>query len=168
MASVDKDGKGWRVRFMDHTGKRRTIRTGRTSKRNAEQIAMHIDRIVASKVGGEPIPQSTAAWISELCAPLRPRLQRVGLVPEIDSRTLGEFISEHIKRGKTAKNTDAAASTIDKWRAAQTHLEAFFGKSELLVSISDDHAAAFRSWLEDKPHFKTGNRRFRRLRCCLL
>lgn len=156
MASVDKDGSGWRIRFVDVFGKRRPIRTGKMSKRNAEQIAMHIERIVTSKVSGEPMPLSTATWVADLSPKLRPKLEKVGLIQKRDSRTLGDFLQEHIERGKTTRNTDAATSTKLKWSATRTHLEAFFGASEHLIGISEEHAASFRSWLEDKPHFKTG------------
>ena len=155
MASVDKDGGGWRIRFVDQNKRRRSLRTGRMSKRNAEQIAMHIDRIVACRISGEPLPTSTTRWITDLSPVLRPKLERVELVQTQDARSLSEFVSGYIERGKTSRNTDAATSTKAKWRAAQTHLEAFFGPSEHLVAINEDHAAAFRSWLEDKPHFKT-------------
>ncbi len=156
MASVDKDGHGWRVRFMDQYGKRRTIRTGKMSRRNAEQIAMYIDRIVTSRVSGEPVTPSTTAWIADLSQPLRQKLEKAGLVQRHSVKSLGEFLTDHITRGKTTKNTNAAVGTIDKWRAAQTHLETFFGPTNNLSDITEDSAAMFRSWLEDKPHFRTG------------
>ena len=42
MASVLKDGGGWRIRFYDGNGKRKQIRLAGINKATAEQIGRHV------------------------------------------------------------------------------------------------------------------------------
>lgn len=45
MASVAKDGKGWRILFVAPHGKRKTLRLGRVDKKTAESIRVHVEAL---------------------------------------------------------------------------------------------------------------------------
>jgi len=150
VASVGKDGSGWRIRFIDQDGVRRTIRPGKMPKSDANDIGRHVDQIANAKAAGQPISRQTAVWLSEIGDTLHAKLHRAGLVSERGTANLEDFVRSHIERGQTADRKPAAESTKRKWKAAAQHLTAFFG-NEPLRNITEQDAEKFRRWLEDQP-----------------
>ena len=49
MASVSKDKKGYRVRFVTPDGTNKTIRLAGFTKARAEELARHTEELVAAK-----------------------------------------------------------------------------------------------------------------------
>ena len=75
MASLSKDGSGWRIRFVcPTTKKRRTIRTGKCSKKNAETTRSMVERLIEAKTLGAPVDKQTATWLNSIDGKLRDRL----------------------------------------------------------------------------------------------
>ena len=61
MASSSKDGNGWRILFVCPTlGKRRTCRTGRCAKKNAETARNMVERLIETRMMGTVIDGQTA------------------------------------------------------------------------------------------------------------
>jgi hypothetical protein len=57
MASLSKDGStGWRIRFTcPTTKKRRTVRVGRSKRKDAETALTNVERLIVSKSLGTPL-----------------------------------------------------------------------------------------------------------------
>jgi hypothetical protein len=49
-------------------------------RRSAEAIGRHVEALLAGKIGGQPVPSDTAAWLANIGAALHNRLARAGLV----------------------------------------------------------------------------------------
>ena len=148
MASVDKDSKGWRIRFVDPSGTRKTIRVPGLNKSKAEAIGRHIDELASAKGSGQPIDRPTALWLSTIGQQLHDKLAAVGLVEARASATLKDFMAEYISDARTVDGKPAAANTLKKWRAAQSVLNDYFGVRNLR-DITHEEAVKFRRWLDD-------------------
>lgn len=71
MASVSKDGKGWRILSTVPDGKRKTLRLGRTDKKTAESVRVHVEALLAARMSGLPLQLATAAWLTTIGEPLK-------------------------------------------------------------------------------------------------
>ena len=93
MASLSKDGSGWRILFVcPTTKKRRTIRTGKCAKKNAETARNMIERLIEAKVMGTPVDQQAAKWLKSIDGKLRDRLVKAGLIDSDKATLLGPFL----------------------------------------------------------------------------
>jgi len=167
MASISKDSKGYRVRFVDVAGDQRTLRPGKgTTKVAAEQVGRHVDSLVASQMAGGPIDRQTADWLGRIGATLRTKLERAGLVeplepvePEPVAETvlfeLGQFLAEYRDDGRTATGERAASLTVEKWRAPMSKLIEFFGHEHDVATITHENAHKYRKWMEERRIRKT-------------
>jgi hypothetical protein len=85
MASLSRDGNGWRIRFVcPSTKKRRTIRLGAVAKKNADTALNNIERLIESKRLGTALDGRTAGWLTDIDDTLLDRLvkvKRAGLQP---------------------------------------------------------------------------------------
>ena len=81
MASVVDDPKGRRrIQFVAPDQKRKTIRLGKIDRKSADSICRHVEALLAAKIGGQPIPRDTAAWLAGIGAKLKEKLAAVGLI----------------------------------------------------------------------------------------
>lgn len=151
MGSVSKDESGWRVRFFDGSGIRKTIRLGKLSKSTATSICVHVDELSIAKTTGQPIARQTALWLSDIEPWLYKKLVRVGLVEDLAFPGLKQFLDDYIARGRTSARKPAAAGTLKKWKAAANRIIDFFGETENLRAIREADVEKFRRWLEDQP-----------------
>jgi len=145
MASVEKDSKGYRVRFIDHNGQRRAIRLSGINKSNTQKIARHIDELVVWKKSGMTLTLDgeTATWLSKVGQDIHDKLNKAGLIELRVSSNLGDFIADYI-----ARRSDVEPGTVTNYHQARLNLVAFFGYEKPLRSITEKDAAAFRLWLE--------------------
>jgi hypothetical protein len=90
MASVVNDPGGRRrILFVAPDESRKTIRLGKIDRKSADAIARHVETLLAAKIGAQPIPRDTAAWLANIGAPLRDKLAAVGLVEPLKRQTGG-------------------------------------------------------------------------------
>ncbi len=157
MASVEKDGQGYRVRFIDHETNRRAIRLGSLKKADAEKVARYVESIVVAKKNGLSMEMQTAAWIRSIGQELHAKLANAGLIEQRTSSRLSEFMDQYLKDAKTADGRPAAKNTLKKWKQAQKVLNEFFGNRNLR-DISHDDASKFRRWLDAKTLGENGKR----------
>lgn len=80
MASVEKDSKGYRVRFNDEDGNRKTIRLSGLNKAGAEKIARYVESLIASQRSGLPMDAQTASWLRRAGQGLHEKLTKAGLI----------------------------------------------------------------------------------------
>ena len=143
MASVEKDSKGYRVRFIDHNGQRRAIRLSGINKSNTQKIAGHIDELVVWKKSGLTLDGDTATWLSKVGQDIHDKLNKAGLIELRESSNLGDFIADYI-----ARRSDVDPGTVTNYHQVRLNLVAFFGYDKPLRSITTADATAFRKWLE--------------------
>src|SRR5581483_7031490 len=102
MASVVNDPNGRkRILFVDADENRKAIRLGKCDRKSADAICRHVEALLTAKLGGQPIPRDTAAWLANIGAKLRDKLAAVGLVEALQRLTVGEFLTSWLE-GKKA------------------------------------------------------------------
>ena len=156
MASVGKDAKGWKVSYIDWDNNRRSMRSGRVNKTSANQIARHIDVLVAAKASGGTVDLTTAKWLGEIGDVLHKKLVRAELAtprfieePE-PSVTLAEFLNEYLAAGVTRKGEKASENTLRNWSFTRDLLLTCFDGKRTVDSFSLADGKAFRKWLEKR------------------
>jgi integrase len=144
MASVEKDGQGYRVRFIDHNKERKAIRLTGINKANAQTVAHHVQQLVNWKKSGLTLDSQTADWIAKKVGQeLYDKLSNAGLIEARVSSSLGDFVASYIKR-----RSDVKPGTTTNYDQVRLNLVAFFGYDKPLRSITANDAAAFREWLQ--------------------
>ena len=146
MASIANDKNGTkRILFVDPSGKRKTIRLGKSSKRIAETAKGHIERLLSAKIAGHSPDPETAKWLTGIGDVLYDRLVKVGLTSPrktLDQVTIGHFIEEYL-----ASRTDIAEQTRKNMRVSMNRLRSFFGDDREMSSIIEGDADDYRQWL---------------------
>ena len=147
MASLSKDGNGWRILFVDpSTRKRPTIRLGECSKKNAQTALNMVENLVEAKSLGQPIKQQTAAWLESIAGtPLRERLAKVGLVEASKTSTLEKFVNEFLEHHE--QRGDVTEGTLTTWKHTRRNLIGYFGPDKDIRTIKPEHAALWSAWL---------------------
>src|SRR5262245_9155208 len=97
MASISTDKAGNRaVQFIAGDGKRRTVRLGKVTMKQAGEIKLKIAALNSAKVSGLSIETETARWVAEIGDDLAKKLAAVGLIAERASARLDGFIETYI------------------------------------------------------------------------
>ena len=144
MASVEKDGQGYRIRFIDHNGTRKAIRLSGMNKTATEKIARYVEELVAWRKSGLSLDSQTAGWLSRAGQQLHDKLSNAGLIEPRASSVLGDFIAGYIER-----RSDVKPGTRMNFGTCERNLNDFFGRDKPLRSITLADATAFRKWLKD-------------------
>lgn len=146
MASIGNDPNGRRrILFVAPDGKRKTVRLGKMSKRQAEAVKIRIEHLVATRISKSAPDDETSRWVAELDDVLYDRLAAVGLVAERDSTTLGAFIDRYIE-----SRTDVKPATNYKYENTRRKLVEFFGENRPLRDISPGDGEEWRLHLLDE------------------
>lgn len=144
MASVEKDAKGYRVRFMDPTGNRKTVRLGGMNKTDAGKIARYIEDIASKKASGLSMDPQTAGWLGKIGQDLHDKLSRAGLVEPRTVFTVREYLAKYIGTGERWK-----PATLILLNRTADNLNEQFGERPI-QSITEADAAEFRTWLRSE------------------
>ena len=144
MASVSTAKNGTRaVLVICPDRKRRRIRLGRVTKRQAEEVKRHVEHLVSARTRGLPLPASTAEWLSGVTGRLRERLAVCGLAEAAPGApSLGAWLDRYIEGRK-----DVARNTRLKYEAAQKDLLGHFPADRTLDTIGPGDAEDFNAWL---------------------
>jgi integrase len=145
MASMEKDGKGYRIRFYDERGDRKTIRLSGVNKAGTIKILRYVEDIETSKRNGLLMDPTTAAWLGKIGDGLSEKLAAAGLIERRISSNLGDFLSSYI-----ARRTDVKSGTRTNYDQVRLNLVAFFGYEKALRSITLHDAESFRNWLKSE------------------
>ncbi len=142
MASLANDKNGLRrIQFVAPDGKRKTIRLGKISKRQAEGIKYRVEQLLAAKLTGHAIDADTARWVAELEPSMADRLARVGLIESRKKKpttTLAAFLDSYID-----SRVDVKPGTKAKYKTARDKLVAFFGEDRNPANIIEGDADAW-------------------------
>ncbi len=143
MASISNQSGGRRlIQFFNPAGQRKTIRLGKVSAKEAEDVRRNVEALnTAAKFGGAPDPD-TAAWLRRITDTIAAKLALVGLIPERQAATLGAFIEGYI-----AKRKDVKPGTLLTWENVRRNLVEYFGADKPLHAITAGCADEFRLWL---------------------
>jgi integrase len=143
MASVTSRAKGLiEVQFTDHNRKRRTLRMGRVSRREADDFARELQRLVDSRRLGQRPSRRSLAWLDDIGLKYRQKLTRWGIV---DGNLEDVFLEQLIKSHEVS--LDVEDSTLRNIRDATRNLTRHFGASCPIASIRQNDAIRFRTWL---------------------
>ena len=149
MASVGNDPNG-RKRILFYDGKKRkTIRIGKASKKQAAIVCTHIERLLSAKVTGQPVGMETAHWLASLDDTLTGRLVKAELIEPVERTgavALDKFIAEYIDG-----RTDVKPLTIAKYRTTEKLLNEFFDPSPGVSDVTEGDADDWRRWLKSSP-----------------
>lgn len=150
MASITSEPNGRKsVQFVGVDGKRRTVRLGLASKRDAEAVKGRIERLVACQRANLPTDPETTAWLAGVPAELYGRLVAVGLAAPREGAApcpaLAEFLSTYI-----AGRSDVKGSTRENLEISARRLVEYFGSDRRIDAITPHDADGWKMWLIER------------------
>ncbi len=145
MASISRDSNGTRrIQFVSKDGKRKAIRLGKVTQKQAETVLLKVEHLVAATFTGHPLDADTAKWVADRDEKFAGKLARVGLIPkreETHSR-LGEFIDDYL-----VGRTDIKPRTRTCLMQVRSNLVEYFGENKPLRDITLGDADEWRRWM---------------------
>jgi len=148
MASIGNDKNGRkRILFVDKSGRRKTVRLGRVTKKTAEQIKLRIERLNAAAINDQPPDEEMSRWLDNLNGELLDKLAAVGLARRRERLTLQELL-DHYRETRT----DVTEKTKIVWRQPCRNLIEFFGPDRPLQAVTPGDADEFKIFLESDQH----------------
>jgi integrase len=148
MASIGKEAGGTkRILFYAADGKRKTIRLGKATQRQAEAVCLRVEKLVTAKLTGHPPDDETTRWLNEIDDGLRQKLAKAGLITDRESgqRLLKGFLTGYIE-----SRTDVRDRTRNNlWQAANFLIE-FLGSDRRLDSITPGDCDQLRVWMLER------------------
>jgi len=146
MASLYRDGKGWKVDWRRADGRRGQVRLpAGASERERDEFMRQLRRLIASRELGHAPEAAVAAYFAGLSDRLYGRLVEHGLLPKREhDRPIVEWIEEH--HAREAKRKMATEGTREVWGRALRHARIHFGR-RLLSSLDAQDGAGFREYL---------------------
>src|SRR5262249_61649932 len=106
MASIGNDPNGFkRILFVAPDGKRKTIRLGKATMKQATAFKVKVEALIGQTITGV-VDDEVSRWLASLDTGIYSRLAAVGLVPKRASARLGAFLA-----GCNAPGTAVTART---------------------------------------------------------
>jgi integrase len=143
MASIGSDDNGFkRILFVAPDDKRKTIRLGNATMKQANAFKVKVEALVAQTITGV-VDDEVSRWLAGLDTVMYGRLVAVGLAAPrtlvaAAQTLLGDFLDNYI-----AGRTDAKSRTILNLKMFRDRLTAFFGRDRDLTSIKHSDADAW-------------------------
>lgn len=142
MASLSNDGDGTRRVLFMLDGKRKSLRLGTISARDAQYVVNHVEALLRARRNGTPIPAPTEEWLGTLDPKRHGRLAKLGVVeargPGV---TLGDFLTRYFETMTTK------GSTRTFYGHTRRNLLDYFKADRALASIGPADIDAWRAWL---------------------
>ncbi len=146
MASIGTDPNGHRrILFVAGDGSRKTVRLGKCSERDAEQVCRHVEELSAATIHGQPVRRETAVWLSGIADKLYCRLARAGLV-EARSHAVGAKLGAALTAYLDGR-ADVKPATRIVYGQVIRDLKNHFGENRNPRSITPGQADDFKQWL---------------------
>ena len=142
MATIGTDPNGRRrILFVAGDGKRKTVRLGKVSQRQAEAFKVRLEVLVGQRITGT-LDDETARWVAGLEDDAHAKLAAVGLVPTRNRSvtTLGAFLTDFFK------SVEVKPSTVTTYDQTRRVLVEHFGEAATLVGIGPAEAEKWRQW----------------------
>ncbi|NRA58581.1 MAG: hypothetical protein HRU13_10765, partial [Phycisphaerales bacterium] len=127
MASIAHDRKNntRRILFVDGDRKRKTIRLGKMSAKDATTVRNHVEALLAAKLAGSSVARTSALWLADLGDVLHDRVARAGLCEPRTApgtRTLGGLLDSYFDV------LDVKDSTRGRYEQTERLLVDYFGR----------------------------------------
>ena len=143
MASISREPNGRRtIQFVSADGSRKSIRLGKVSQRTAEAVKVRVEQLASAVLTSHVVDDETARWVAGLDGAIHGKLATVGLVPDREHTTLGDFIDGYIR-----KRGDVKPGTATMYGHTRRCLVSFFGAERSLRAIAPGDADDWRLWL---------------------
>jgi integrase len=160
VASIILQASGRRmIQYMASDGRRKSIRLGKVSQRDADEIRRRVELLNGAQISRCPIDNETARWVSDLGDGLATKLAALGLIQHRGTSRLKEFIDGYI-----AQRTDVRPNTVKNLKAAQVRLVEFFGPDKQLRDVTPGDADSWVLWLKERYADATVGRTLKRAR----
>ncbi len=142
MASIARD-KGGRKRllFFDKNRKRRTIRLGKMTQKQADAVKIKVEALVAAQLTGA-LDDETARWVASLADLMRGKLEKAGLIVahgKTQCPRLAEWLAKYVEG-----RADVKPATATVYGHTRRNLLAYFGGDKPLDAITPGDADGFR------------------------
>ncbi len=145
MASVTTRPNGHRwVLFTAPDAKRHTIRLGRVTRPQADQVRQRVEHLIAAKLLNHSYDLETARWLASIGPNIYDRLATAGLVPSREVRTVGQLVAWYQKQ---LAQDGVRPATLRNIGVVGGNLVAHFHERPLNL-ITEDDAGKFRDWLQ--------------------
>ncbi len=142
MACIGIDPNGHRrILFVAGDGKRKTVRLGKVSQRQAEAFRVRLEVLVGRRITGT-LDDDTARWLAGMDEDAHGKLARVGLVVARGTHQLAPFVDAYI-----AGRTDVKPGTATVLGMTRRNLVEFFGADRALATITAGDADEWRRHL---------------------
>jgi integrase len=144
VATIGNDPNGFkRILFVAPDGKRKTIRLGKVTMKQATAFKVKVEALVGQVITGVA-DDEVCRWLAGLDAEIYGRLAAVGLVRarECDGQTLGALVDGYI----AGRKVDAKPRTLINLDQARKRLVAFFGADKPIRDITEADAEEFYRW----------------------
>lgn len=152
MATIRKEPNGRKtVLVVCGDEKRRSIRLGKCSMKDAHSAKSHIERLNAAQILNTSIDNEQALWLAGLGDLIHKRIAATGLCPpriEQDATTLKQWCDRYLD------SAQIKASTKEQIERARDNMITFFGADRLIRTITTQEAKEWVAWLA-----KNGNER---------
>jgi len=149
MATIGTEPNGYRrILFVAADGSRKTVRLGKCSQRDAEQVCRHVEALAAATIHTQPVPRETAVWVRGIGHKLHDRLARAGLVEARaggGSVKLGPSIKAYLE-----SRVDLKPATKLVRGQVVNDLTKHFGETRDVRTITPGQADDFKQWLIGK------------------
>jgi len=145
MASITRQTNGRRlIQFTGVDGRRRTLRLGQVSQRQAEAVKVHVEHLISASITGHAVNDGTAHWLANREEAFVAKLANVGLVSRrVAAGALDQFLETYI-----AGRGDTKANTRIVYGHTRRCLVEFFGAERALREITPGDADDWRCWLQ--------------------
>ncbi|MGB7158217.1 MAG: tyrosine-type recombinase/integrase [Tepidisphaeraceae bacterium] len=147
MATIGNDPNGRkRILFVAGDGKRRTIRLGKATQRQAEGFKVKVEALIGASLSGS-IDDEVSRWLASRDDKTYARLAAVGLVrPRVTTGAeLGAFFDTFTKSRPTVK-----PGTLLNEKQLRDWLVKFFGETRDLRTIGPADAENFRTFMDEQ------------------
>ncbi len=132
MTSISRDPNGRKtIQFVASDEKRRSIRLGKVSLKQAQAVKLKVEDLLASSITGSTPRRETSEWLADLDDGLHDKLASVGLVQRRGRSTLAAFID-----GYTAERSDVKETTRTVYKRVRRYLVGYFGADKPLRDIT--------------------------------
>jgi integrase len=143
MASITREASGRRtIQFIGLDGKRRSVRLGKISQRDAEGFKTKIEGLLSAKIGGHSPEAEISRWLVSLPKTLHQRLANAGLAEARAEATLKPFITGYVNG-----RADVKPATKEIWRQGEMGLVDFFDAGRALRTITAGNADQYKQHL---------------------
>lgn len=146
MASITREANGRRtIQFVGADGKRRSIRLGKVSEREALSVKVRVEHLATAAMFNNPLDPETARWVEERDQATIDKLAAVGLVPRRERASLAVFLDAYIE-----SRSDVKRLTKLKYKTTRQFLIDHFGANKVLRQITPGDADEWRRALGTK------------------